>query len=52
MGIIGKAASGKTTAFLCLSRIIELTAGKIEIDGIDISKVPLKKLRKNITVVP
>jgi len=52
VGVIGKSGSGKTTAFLTLSRIIELTSGKIEIDGVDISKINLRKLRNNITVIP
>lgn len=50
-GIAGKSSSGKSTALFALSRLLELSSGKIEIDGVDISKIPLKKLRNNITVV-
>jgi ABC-type multidrug transport system fused ATPase/permease subunit len=35
-----------------LSRIIELFSGSIEIDGVDISKLPIKEVRKRITVIP
>ena len=35
-----------------MSRIIELYEGSIIIDGVDISKVPLRELRKRVTVIP
>ena len=37
---------------LALSRIIELEWGKIEIDGVDISRISLHELRSKITVIP
>ncbi len=37
---------------LALTRIIELERGRIEIDGIDISDIPLKSLRDKITIIP
>ncbi len=43
---------GKSTVMVSLLRIVELCGGKIEIDGIDISKVGLKTLRSNIAVIP
>ena len=33
-------------------RIVELAGGKIEIDGIDISKIDLAVLRSQITMIP
>ena len=52
LGIVGRTGSGKTTISLCLFRIMEAYSGKIYIDGVDISKVGLKKLRESITIIP
>lgn len=41
IGIVGRTAAGKSTMGLALTRIIELTAGAIEVDGVDISKVDI-----------
>ena len=37
---------------MALTRIVELSGGKIEINGIDIAKIPLEELRRNITMIP
>ena len=37
---------------MALTRIVELESGKIEIDGVDIAKMPLGKLREQITMIP
>ena len=52
LGIVGRTGSGKSTITLCLFRILEAYSGKIYIDGVDISKVGLQKLRKSITIIP
>lgn len=52
VGIIGRTGSGKSTLVLALLRLIELSEGCIEIDGVDISNVPLDLVRYAITVVP
>ena len=52
VGIVGRTGSGKSSIVLSLSRIIEGLEGKIEIDGVDISKVNLDDLRQSITIVP
>jgi ABC-type multidrug transport system fused ATPase/permease subunit len=41
IGVVGRTGAGKSTLGLCISRILELCAGKIIIDGIDISKIDL-----------
>jgi ABC-type multidrug transport system fused ATPase/permease subunit len=52
IGIVGRTGSGKSTLSLTLFRIIELEKGNIIIDGVDISKIGLKILRSNITIIP
>ena len=52
LGIVGRTGSGKSTISLCLFRILEAFSGHIYIDGIDISKVGLNKLRESITIIP
>jgi ABC-type bacteriocin/lantibiotic exporter with double-glycine peptidase domain len=47
-----KIGSGKSSLIQCLYRIVELEKGKIFIDDIDISTIPLNDIRKNISVIP
>ncbi|KAJ3098916.1 ATP-binding cassette sub- B member 6, mitochondrial [Phlyctochytrium planicorne] len=50
--LVGVTGSGKSTIFRLLFRFYNPTAGRILIDGQDISKVTQKSLRKAIGVVP
>ena len=52
VGVVGRTGAGKSTLFMALTRIVELEQGSIEIDGQDISKVDLKALRDQITMIP
>lgn len=52
IGVVGRTGSGKSTLSLCIFRLLEASNGCIEIDGIDISKVPLKRLRESLTIIP
>ena len=52
IGVVGRTGSGKSTLCLALSRILEVETGKIEIDGVDTSKIDINHLRKLITVIP
>jgi ABC-type multidrug transport system fused ATPase/permease subunit len=52
IGIVGRTGSGKSSLTLSLFRIIEAFKGKIEIDGYDIKDIPLKKLRRSLSIVP
>ena len=51
--VIGPSGSGKSTLLRCLNRLEEATAGKIVVDGIDITdrKVNINKVRENIGMV-
>lgn len=52
IGVVGRTGAGKSTICISLSRIVELFEGHIEIDGIDIGKIDLQKLREKVTVIP
>jgi len=52
IGIVGRTGAGKSTIALTLSRILEIESGFIEIDGKDISKVGLQRLRSKVTMIP
>ncbi len=51
--VIGPSGSGKSTLLRCLNRLEEATAGKIVVDGTDITdkKVNINKVRENIGMV-
>ena len=49
---IGSTGSGKSTLINLIPRFFDVTGGKILIDGVDIRKVELEKLRDKIGYVP
>ncbi len=51
IAIVGANGSGKSTLLNLLPRLTEPTTGRVFIDGIDISEVSLRSLRKQIAVV-
>ena len=52
IGIVGRSGSGKSSLINAIYRLIEPLSGKILIDNIDISKIPLIQLRSQMTIVP
>ncbi|EIW69200.1 hypothetical protein TREMEDRAFT_44369 [Tremella mesenterica DSM 1558] len=52
VGIIGRTGAGKTSITVTLYRLVELTSGRIIIDGVDISKLGLNTLRSRIAIIP
>lgn len=52
VGIVGQSGSGKSTMMKLLLRLYEPEAGRILIDGYDVSKVELYSLRRQVGVVP
>ncbi|KAK4702568.1 hypothetical protein P7C70_g3660, partial [Phenoliferia sp. Uapishka_3] len=52
VGIVGRTGAGKSSLLQALFRICELSEGKIEIDGRDISSMGLEVLRKRLSVIP
>jgi peptide/nickel transport system ATP-binding protein len=45
LGLVGESGSGKSTVARCIARLIEPTAGAIDLAGIDIAKLGLNALR-------
>ena len=51
IGLVGKSGVGKTTTVNLVSRFYDVDQGVIEIDGVDIRRIRLEDLRKQIGVV-
>jgi ATP-binding cassette subfamily B protein len=52
VGLIGHTGSGKSTLVNLIPRLFECSEGEILVDGINIKKIPIKKLRTSIGYVP
>lgn len=52
VGIIGPTGSGKSTLVNLVPRFYDTVEGYVEIDGVDVRKVQLESLRRQIAVVP
>ena len=52
VAIVGPVGCGKTTLAKTLGRTIEVPNGQLFIDNIDIKKIKLRELRKNVAIVP
>jgi len=52
VAVVGRTGAGKSTLGLTLLRILEIKAGTIRIDGVNIQKVKLQHLRKKVTTIP
>lgn len=52
VGVIGRTGSGKSTLFQALYRCMEAESGSIRIDGVDIARVPLERLRRSLAIIP
>ncbi len=51
VAIVGPNGAGKSTLIKLLCRLYDPTAGRIEIDGVDLRAMPLRELRRRITVL-
>ncbi|XP_053928984.1 ATP-binding cassette sub-family C member 9 isoform X8 [Cuculus canorus] len=51
VGICGRTGSGKSSLSLAFFRMVDIFDGRIVIDGIDISKLPLQTLRSRLSII-
>ena len=52
ISVVGRTGAGKSSIVSCLFRLIELSAGTVDIDGIDIAKIGLHRLRSSLPITP
>merc|ERR1719181_977683 len=52
IGVCGRTGSGKSTLLTCLFRLVELRAGRVSIDGVDLAALPLATLRSRVGIIP
>ncbi|KAK8021735.1 multidrug resistance-associated protein 2 [Apiospora arundinis] len=52
MAIVGRTGAGKSSIAACIFRLIELSGGRIAIDGLDIARLPLNELRSRLSIIP
>jgi ABC-type multidrug transport system fused ATPase/permease subunit len=52
LGLCGRTGAGKSSALAALLRLVEVSAGGIAIDGVDVRSVPLRRLRRAVGYVP
>jgi peptide/nickel transport system ATP-binding protein len=54
LGIVGESGSGKSTVARCIARLIDPTAGTVNVDGLEIATLPhrrLREMRRRVQVV-
>ncbi|KAM6482454.1 P-loop containing nucleoside triphosphate hydrolase protein [Trichoderma sp. SZMC 28011] len=52
VAVVGRTGSGKSTLVLSLLRFTHIVSGQILYDGIDITKIPRRRLREGLTIIP
>jgi ABC-type oligopeptide transport system ATPase subunit len=50
--VVGRTGSGKSSLLLALYELIELTSGRVLLDGLDVSTIALSCLRQQFAIIP
>ncbi|GAA1969351.1 ABC transporter ATP-binding protein [Isoptericola halotolerans] len=52
VAVVGQTGSGKTTIAKLVARLMDPSAGRVELDGVDLRDIPLRRLRERVVLVP
>ena len=52
LGIVGRTGAGKSSLVRVLFRLVNLSGGKILLDGVDILEYSLEQLRNSLAAIP
>ncbi|EQC33914.1 hypothetical protein SDRG_08594 [Saprolegnia diclina VS20] len=52
VGVVGRTGAGKSSLVVALMRLVELSGGRILLDGVDIAQLGLHELRGKIAIIP
>lgn len=52
VGVVGRTGSGKSSLMIAILRLVELAAGEVLVDGLNLGQLGLNDVRKNITIIP
>ncbi|KAJ9110598.1 hypothetical protein QFC22_006716, partial [Naganishia vaughanmartiniae] len=52
VGIVGRTGAGKSSCLQALFRLVEISRGRITIDGINLAEIGLDTLRKRLSAIP
>jgi ATP-binding cassette subfamily B protein len=52
IAVVGRTGSGKTTIAKLATRLMAPTEGSVELDGVDLRRIPLARLRERVVLVP
>ncbi|HST05584.1 MAG TPA: ABC transporter ATP-binding protein [Chloroflexia bacterium] len=52
LAIVGATGAGKTSIINLITRVYEAQKGRVLVDGVDVRRIPLAVLRRNIGLVP